>query len=670
MTTDAARVSLGASGPQATAKRRVPWQVPIFVVIALVLVAAARPEIAASHFEIGDFAANSLLIQDAKHFTLLEGNYSRIGFHHPGPAILYVLAFGEWLFHDVLGATQSPFGGQLIGGVLYTAFWIVLIASMLRDATRSALATVVSLALFLMSVAVADRNFFGGIWFPHLYFFPFATLLVAAARLASGRADALFALALGAGFTMNGHVSFLATTPILIVVAILANVVRYWSGPPERFVLGATFLRRNGRRIAGAMLMLLLFFVPLLLDTLLHFPGPVASYLQFSGEHQAHPFGEALAFTMLYWGSALAALLAVAGLWLADRSSSPEPIHGAVYGAVSAIFAATVAVTYYAMFGVDYLHFAYLAYFYYAAPCFAIAVIAQCAFGLVGDRTRVPLAGLLVLGCLVAIWSQIAQPAAYTDQYDEPELMSLYRSIRSAAQDGRIVLDLDDRQGWDRIWGDLAGVEAFAKRRRENLFCVNRNWHVLFTDAAKCNPDELRSHPRYVVRGAAKATVSVDGAEFQHLGIGFVRYAPPVVRGAFSVEANRQLFNDYLLYSGWSPADGDYVWSQQPTAKLSLNVGPRVAGSITLDLGAYLPLADSRQVVEVLAGDRVVGRYTFAPATSRQAVVVPFEASGENGLVEIDLHFPTPISPKSVGAGDDSRSLGASLFGLRVDVQP
>src|SRR5208337_1374894 len=48
-------------------------------------------------YEWADFAANSIQIQNAKHFRELLGNYSRWGFHHPGPVFFYVFAAGELL---------------------------------------------------------------------------------------------------------------------------------------------------------------------------------------------------------------------------------------------------------------------------------------------------------------------------------------------------------------------------------------------------------------------------------------------------------------------------------------------------------------------------------------------------------------------------------------------
>ena len=88
----------------------------LFVLVAVALVASQLGPIGTVNHEVGDFAANSLLIQDAKRLHLAVGNYSRVGFNHPGPAILYVLAFGELIFHDWLHVVPAPRSGQLVAG--------------------------------------------------------------------------------------------------------------------------------------------------------------------------------------------------------------------------------------------------------------------------------------------------------------------------------------------------------------------------------------------------------------------------------------------------------------------------------------------------------------------------------------------------------------------------
>ena len=65
-------------------------------------------------YEAGDPASNSMLTIQAKHFALFTGHYSRVGFHHPGPAFFYVQAAGEWLLHDVTHIVPAAYNGQMI----------------------------------------------------------------------------------------------------------------------------------------------------------------------------------------------------------------------------------------------------------------------------------------------------------------------------------------------------------------------------------------------------------------------------------------------------------------------------------------------------------------------------------------------------------------------------
>ena len=70
----------------------------------------------------GDFAANAFLIDRALHWRLLVGNYSRVGFHRPGPALLYVQAWSQWLFYNVLGVVPTPYNARTGNGRRNCAF--------------------------------------------------------------------------------------------------------------------------------------------------------------------------------------------------------------------------------------------------------------------------------------------------------------------------------------------------------------------------------------------------------------------------------------------------------------------------------------------------------------------------------------------------------------------
>jgi len=63
-------------------------------------------------YEDEDMAANSILIEQARRFTLLVGNYSRERFNHPGPAFLYVESWGESLFWAALRVVPTAWNGS------------------------------------------------------------------------------------------------------------------------------------------------------------------------------------------------------------------------------------------------------------------------------------------------------------------------------------------------------------------------------------------------------------------------------------------------------------------------------------------------------------------------------------------------------------------------------
>ena len=119
--------------------RRRPWWVwaaPFALMLTLLLARNAflftSPE-----YEDADMAANSILIEQARRFTLLVGNYSREGFNHPGPAFLYVESWGESLFYDALHLVPTAWNGQLIGLYLLNAGFASGLVAVVYGWTRS-----------------------------------------------------------------------------------------------------------------------------------------------------------------------------------------------------------------------------------------------------------------------------------------------------------------------------------------------------------------------------------------------------------------------------------------------------------------------------------------------------------------------------------------------------
>src|SRR5580693_8702952 len=92
---------LAGTGRASQAQGRVrPWLVTAVATAAVAVLLCVRNRFLFTTrlYEDADMGANSILVEQARHFTLLVGNYSRDHFHHPGPAYMYVKAAGESLF--------------------------------------------------------------------------------------------------------------------------------------------------------------------------------------------------------------------------------------------------------------------------------------------------------------------------------------------------------------------------------------------------------------------------------------------------------------------------------------------------------------------------------------------------------------------------------------------
>ncbi|NUY03097.1 hypothetical protein [Paraburkholderia youngii] len=464
--------------------------------------------------EVGDFAANSLLIDDAKHLKLLVGHYSRVGFNHPGPALLYALAAGEIVFFDLTHAVASPFSGQILAVALLSAFWIAAIGTLLirmQQATRGATAAaVVTTALFVGVTAYINYQAFAGPWFPHLYYFAFAAFTVSVAALIMGRADGLMLLAVSLGFLLNGHASFLGMTAVMLGCALIANTwISVRSGSNETWVLSRQFLAGNVRTIAVALAIVVLFLIPLAIQTILHFPGPLAEYAAFSHVHRANRLVDAARFAGVFWSNGLFGILlgaaACAVLVTNDPARDNESRVAPERALSLALASATVAFVFYAAFGVDDLSLTYVGIFYYVVPALALTLLVKRFVDNVAAAT-VPVAVIVcvIVAAFTAI--RIHQPPENVSQYDDPRIPAAYSTIRNLdVGSGIAVFDLDGSADWERLWPILVGIEAYAKRQGSVPFCIAQNWQLVFSRAAHCTPDEMRgAHRRFLVSAVPK----------------------------------------------------------------------------------------------------------------------------------------------------------------------
>lgn len=493
--------------------------------------------------EWSDFAANSMLIQDAKHLALLKGNYSRVGFNHPGPAILYILAFGEIVFYDLLHVAKSPFSGQMIAGAMYMAFWLTLMGRIVKRFNQSFINSVFFIVLFSLATTavpfIKGFHFFSYFWFPILYFFPFAVFMLANARLAVGKFDLLGTMAISAGFLINGHACFIAIVPIMVFVTLVLNFLSNYIFE-KRYLVTFKRLLENKQQLFLALGMFFIFLLPIILLTILEYPGPLIQYYQYSKAHVANSFKEALHYVAFYWGGDTGMLWGIFCLFIIFFSIQWGKSMDFLWGVVSMTIASTVAILYYAITGIDALYEPYIGYFYFAATMLLMTTvfymlitnvsflnkigkrITNFSFVVIGpslsktseDQPQSsqspsagrkfvihPKAGLCLFSLIgLFLFIKLTLGIAPDGHLNNPQIKILYDSLsKIKLKDERIAISLP---GPLEDWSVFVGLANYAKRNGNPLFCVSQeSWDISYTKLFRCSDEEEKSNKlQYVVQ--------------------------------------------------------------------------------------------------------------------------------------------------------------------------
>jgi len=494
------------AGPRRLPPTGLRW-LACFSVIAVVLVVRNVYLFTTRVYEDSDFAANSIAVLQAKHFQLLTGNYSRLGFDHPGPAFLYIEAWGEWLFHDVTHLLPTPWNGQLLAILLLNAALLATaICVLARDGgtavTIACLGTV--LAFTVLHPLTLNSN-----WMPYVYFAPTLLLLVSAAAVAAGRTASVPLLCLAAGLCIHGHAEFLFFAPIVVLVALAGLFAPHWRNPSVLF-------RGNGRHWLGGLAITLVLALPIVLNTIINWPGELPKYLQYSAKNLHHTPAMAVNYTLRFWWpggpergahvpeEAVAAvggcvvLLLVFCLVMSCRQLEQRRL---LLWSLVMVAAMTVLFTYYAWRAIDELYAAYEGYFYWAVPLLLLLVGATAIvpwIQLTAGRLAVPLlaAGLVAAGVAASMVPLLAEPYGPGQYFGDPGIPHDVAVLAALSKGRPIVLNVSQPG-----WGDAAGVIVYADRIGVRACVSEPSWTTQFRAQSICTPSELRDGTAFAFVG-------------------------------------------------------------------------------------------------------------------------------------------------------------------------
>ncbi len=602
--------------------------------------------------ENGDLGANSLQVYHAKMFREMLGNYSRYGFHHPGPAIFYLFAAGEWVFYDVLRIVPAPFNAQLLTLLLVnTAFLFGSIEIFARHFPGALFRPLALSAAVLVIYGVNYPNSGTALvssWMPHVALFPFLFFASACASVAAGKIGHLPLLALGAMIMVHLHVAQFLFAGVMSPAACAAAMV--WT---SRDGQARGVFRRHAGAIALSAGIVALFLVPMVLDLLLHKPNNLDYVLAYLWRNRNPNLGIVLAsrylLSFLTFSKDAELGASVASGLLAKAAATPQVVaYWAIFAAglcAATAFAVRcpklltrfvwIVLAESAVIVVLFLYwanritgemFSFNGYFIYSIHLFGLFLIAGLVSAWQVNR-QFQLRWLWRLAWAVPFLSMVAVAGEFRNRdTGVPRIKDISDGLRSPGT-YELLFQHDD-------WVTAVGV-ANQLARRQQSFCISYDWGFMFGYDYVCRPNMT---PRKVV---------ITSAAWYDLGRQPLKL--PVVIETDDATVRRE---------GFYAPERDHQWTQR-TASLffSIEREPGVAEYLVTITGSVLPY---RPVQVSINGNRLgVVDGIWKSSTS-------FPAGGET-LRPGDANRMTFYTPDSGPIAGDARDLGFSLMSVRIE---
>jgi hypothetical protein len=493
----------------APARRYRPWWVWLspFALITGLLVAVNWSFLGSPVYEIADEGANSILVEQARRFHLLIGNYSRTHINHPGPAFMYVRAAGEQAFWAATRWVPSAFTGQMIGVYVLDAVCAACVIAICYGWFQQVRGALVALAVIFV-FAYLHPPIFSSDWMPYAYVLPYFTFLVAIASVAAGRLQDTWIM-VGAGwFLIQGHVCFLLFVPVLFAVAVIGLA---W---PRRRRLGAaarSFFVNHRRTWIPAVAISAVFLLPMVANVILHYPGDWGKYLSVSGsDTKGHPrtLGQVLAFMLWFWRPLRHTLVPVHWSWLIPVLAYLVAIAATVALArgtvrrflVSLLVVNTMSnllVLAYVVKGVDQVDAVnqYVAYFYWTAPIVLLLVVGLALADALPSLVSLPAgAAVAVAACVAFALAPATSSRALESPALDPSVPSVVKTVAARADDA-----------WDGVVGFLVQAE-----RANVAACVkDPAWTYIVTSQDICTPQQVATGADFVFTPTVQAPPGV-----------------------------------------------------------------------------------------------------------------------------------------------------------------
>jgi hypothetical protein len=214
------------TGPPRPSGRAWWWLVALTISPLLLSAVLLLAGVGGRYRPAGDYASIELQIRDVGRHPVLLGLFSREDWHHPGPALFYVLAIP----YRLLGSSSAAADA---GALLVNASAVVAMAWLARrrGGTSLMFCMLVGSAVLMRSFG---RDFLRSTWNPTVPVIPYGVMLLLTWCMASGDGWAVPAGAGVATFLVQAHVGYAALAFPLWLGGTIAYVVRARSRHEQR----------------------------------------------------------------------------------------------------------------------------------------------------------------------------------------------------------------------------------------------------------------------------------------------------------------------------------------------------------------------------------------------------------------------------------------------------
>lgn len=600
-----------------------------------------------------DFSANDLLIQDAKRLALLHGNYSKIGFFHPGPFFLQLMAAVEWLSVDVMGVIPSPIGAHSLAAAMLHAASIATVYLALRELFESRLFGVVgAVATLAICRAMIDAEpaFFTGLWMPYLYMAASMFVFAACVGMTTSGWRWLPVAILGLCMLGHGHASFVGLAPIMAVTGAAALwALNRWGLAP------LSFSTLPGTVVAASAVVVVLFALPIVANTILHFPGEVPKYFRFAGQNKTDSTMASLAYLGRFSQFALLAIPAF--LVLPFRLGNPR----AKAAIAAALATGLPAAIFYVLRGLDTVEYLYPLYW---ATIFVGGSAAVAVLGLI--RSYGTRAAQSVIAAIVGIVAVVSVPASsLTPPQGQPqgEFPAALADVQASAPPGTFAWVDVEMVNFQVIF-DMATLASLDKRQARRSFCiVAETWHSMYPPYLRCdaqrNPMSVRLHAR-------------DREKFPSATICFGHTALSTDAPADAETAARcsSVKSEVIHATGWaSTGSTEGRWTVGKEAVLmipSANLPKQFSMRLKFR-GLAAPSLPPQNITFLNVKGDAIGRGKVSQAEPTDDVRIDLERSeAPDGLTALRIQIDSPHSPAQLGLSADNRELGVYVTQVTV----